>query len=387
MHILANATSFYEIESNWSLTELLTGVTTGDVWDIADFGGYLLAANGNVMVKRDPATGTWSSFASATDIPRVLTICNFKGQAIGGNVKTDWYDCDTGSVVWSEIGSAKFTPTKLNTAGYRPILPFGGTILRVKRLGDLIMVYGSDGVAAMVPVGDPAPTFGFKEILNIGIPCKGAIGGDEHVHAFVDTDGWLWKVKEGSMPERSGYQEFFSPMLDNDIMVSLDPSEQEFYISDGTANYLLTPYGLCKTYQYVTSVFLDGDDTIGPFTSSGVTSFRVVTDTLDFGLRGFKSLGVVELGVDTGEVDQDVDVALYHRSNKKNAFSQTSYIHTNPEGWTYPNITAHEFRLCVQADDYAGIKLDYINARVKVVDRRGIRGIYAMQKYAEGQKR
>ena len=386
MLLLSTATAFYEIESDWSLTELIASLTTGDVWDIADFGGYLLAANGNVMVKRDPATGTWSSFASATDIPRVLTICNFKGQAIGGNVKTSWYDCSTGSVIWSEIGYAKFTPTKLNTAGYRPVLPFGGTILRVKRLGDIVMVYGSDGIAALIPVSGPAPTFGIKEILNIGIGCKGAIGGDEHTHAFVDTDGWLWKVKEGSMPERLGYQEFFSPMSGNDIMVSLDPSEQEFYISDGAVGYLLTPYGLCKTYQYVTSVILDGDDTIGPFTSSGVTSFRVVTDTIDFGIRGFKTLGVVELGVDTGEVDQDVDVALYHRSDKKNAFSQTSYISTNPEGWTYPNITAHEFRLCVQADSYAGIKLDYISSRVKMVDRRSIRGLYAVQKYAEGQK-
>jgi len=386
MLILSTATAFYEIESDWTLTPLISSLATGDIWDIADFGGYLLAANGNVMAYRAPSTGTWASFASATNIPRVLTVCNFKGQCIGGNVKTSWYDCGTTSVIWSEIGNAKFTPTKLNTAGYRPVLPFGGNVFRVKRLGNIVMVYSAAGVLAMVPVNDPAPTFGFTELLNIGIPCKGAIGGDEHVHVFVDTDGWLWRVKEGSAPERLGYQEFFSPMLDNDIMVSLDPSEQEFYISDGTVNYLLTPYGLCETYQYVTSVIRSDDDTIGPFTSSGDTAFRVVTDTIDFGIRGFKSLGVVELGVDTGEVDQDVDVALYHRANKRSAFSQSSYIHTNPEGWTYPNITAHEFRLCVQADSYLGMKLDYINSRIKVVDRRSIRGLYAMQKYAEGKE-
>lgn len=386
MLILSTATAFYEIESDWSLTELVTSLTTGDVWDIANFGSYALAANGNAMVERNTTTGNWAALTSSADIPRVLTLCNFKGQCIGGNVKTTWHGCSTNSLVWSEIGSIKFAPTKLNTAGFRNI-SWPGDILRVKRLGDTVIVYGEEGIGVLVPVNEPAPTFGFKNVMNVGIPAKGAVGGDEHVHVFVDEEGYLWIMTEGQAPKRLGYQEFFSALTAASIVVAHDPSEQEFYISDGSTSYLLTPYGLCETYQRVTSAVRISNTTHGPFSSGSDTSFTITTDTLDFGIRGFKTLATVELGVDTGGVSQAVQVGTQQRANKTGAFSSLSYINTSPNGVAMPIRTAEEFRVSVKAAAYGGMNLDYINLRVKLVDRRSIRGLYAMQKYAEAERR
>lgn len=380
---LATKTAIYLVNSNWSITEKLASITTGEIWDWADYGSYILGTNGSALVQY--ASSAWSTFASATDIPRVSTLCDFKGQLIGGNVKTTWYGCGTNSLIWSELGNAKFTPTELNTAGFRNI-SWAGDVLRVKRLGDLVMVYGSQGIGVLVPVSDPVVTFGLKEILNVGIASKGAVGGDEHSHVFVDEEGWLWRVDEGQGPKRLGYQEFFSAMTAANLTVVLDPSEQEFYISDGSTSYLLTPYGLCETYQSITSLLRSGNASYAPFSAGSDTSFTLTTDTLDYGLRGFKTTTTVELGMNTGEVDQDVDVSLYHRANTRSAFSQSSWFKTNPSGVAVPMKTAEEFRISVKAASYLGMKLDYIIARVKLPDRRFVRGVYAMQKYAEGQR-
>jgi len=362
-------------ESTWALTEIFD-LTSGQIVDMADFGGYFLATNGTKMAEPD-GVGGYNAFTSKTDIPRFSTVCAFKGQAIGGNVKTDWYNCGTISLVWSEVGKIKFTPTKLNTAGFRNI-PWPGNVLRVKRLGDVVMVYGDRGVGALFPVSAPAPTFGLKEVLNIGIAAKGAIGGDEHVHVFVDEEGWLWKIEEGQAPKRLGYQEFFSPMTAANLMVSLDPGEQEFYISDGTTGYLLTRWGLCETYQSITSVARVGSAVIAPFSSGSDTSFTLTMDTVDFGIRGLKTLSGVELGVDTGEVDQNVTVSTYWRSGIKDAFGQTDYVMVDPmTGVVAPVITANEFRVSVKAAAYGGMKLDHIKMRYKLVDKRGIRGLYS----------
>lgn len=384
MLVLFTQTGVYEVDaSTWALTSKLSGLTAGDVWDLADFGSYIIATNGNVMVKR--SSGTWSNFASIAGVmPRVLTLCNFKGQCIGGNVKTTWHGCSTNSLVWSEIGALDFEPTKLNTAGFRNI-PWPGDVYRVKRLGDIVAVYGSEGVGALLPVSEPVSTFGLKELLNVGIPAKGAIGGDEHVHAFVDEEGWLWLWEEGKAPQRIGYQEFFSAMTLANISTAFDPSEQEFYISDGSTSYLLTRYGLCETYQRVTSLVRHNKTSHGPSSSGSDTSFTAWTDTIDFGIRGFKTLTTVAVGVDTGEVDQDIKVSIKTRANKKDAFAQSSWFVTNPEGVVMVPHTAHEFQVGIKADSYAGVNVDYVNMRVKLVDRRFIRGVYAMQRYAEGQ--
>jgi len=239
------------------------------------------------------------------------------------------------------------------------------------------MVYGSEGIGALVPVSSPAPTFGLKEILNVGIPTGGAVGGDEHVHSFVDEEGNLWRIAEEKEPEQLGYQEFLSALTAANLMVAYDPSEREFYISDGSTSYLLTLWGLCETYQSVTSIIRHSNASHGPFSAGSDTSFTITTDTLDFGIRGFKTLSTVELGVDTGEVDQAIQVRLHHRVNKKSAFSQSSWLNTNKNGVVMPLKTADEFRVSVKAAAYGSMNLDYINLRVKLSDKRFVRGMYS----------
>jgi len=370
--LLATRDKLYSLDANWNVTLEADEITPGSVFDMADFGSYVLLANDSGMIERDVASGIYTSFGVWVDHPMVSTICNFKGQAVGGNVRTSWHGCGYNSVVWSDIGSLNFVPDRRNEAGFRP-MPWQGCVLRVMRLEDVVMVYGDNGIASLVPtstasLGKYPATFGLKEIMNVGISHKGAVGGDEHVHVFVDKKGWLWKAHSGKL-ERLGYQEYMKQMTLNQIMVSHDPSEKEFFISDGVKGFLLTDHGLCEVHQLVTSASsLDGVS-IGVYEDSGDLEFRATTDAIDYGLRAFKTIAALELQADYAGVDWKVD----------GSFKSNPWVRVNDAGVATVQTTAIEFRLRAKSSSYVNANLDYIKSRLKLVDKRAIRGVYAIE--------
>jgi len=360
--LLATRTKLYSLDAEWAETEELT-FTSGSILDMADFGTYVLLANDKTLIEVD-ADGSYSAFTSSSSMPGVATICDFKGQAIGGDVLTTWHGCGHNFVVWSDIGSINFVPTRRNEAGFRP-MPWQGYVKRVMRLGDVVMVYGDNGMASLVPVTKPAPTFKFDEVMDLGIPHKGAVGGDKNVHAFVDQKGWLWRALPGKL-ERLGYQEYMKTMTLANIMISYDPSEKEFFISDGVKGFLLTRHGLCEIHQLVTScASLDGNS-IGVYDDTEDTEFRGETDTVDLGLRALKTISVLELQADYAAASW----------NREGTFKDLPWVRINDAGFATVQATAVEFRLRAKSNSYANANLDYIKARFKLVDKRAIRGVY-----------
>jgi len=366
--ILANATTVYEVDGSWNTSS--KGAATEDQrWDFIDFGSYLILANGNKLCIRDYA-GSWTNNSSLATMPRFSTGCNFKGQIVAGNVKSTWHDCGTGSLIWSGIGNVDFTPGGDNEAGFRNI-PFEGDVLKVKRLGDFVIVYCENGVLALKP---HEQTFGMTEILNVGIPTKGAIGGDEHSHRFIDTKGYLWKINSKLELTRLGYKEFMNLLTASEIVVEHDPGLREFHISDSTYGYLLTEFGLGQCYQRKSCVAnLDGT-AYGVFVvdSPYDTEGRLVTDIVDFGIRGMKSVELMEVGVNhtSGVVTGAVD----WRQNKTDSFTRSDWTAMNPHGAVNVKVTADEFRLALKFVSYLGVDLDYITSKIKAVDKRYMRG-------------
>lgn len=365
--LLATSTEIYTCSALWAVTLVLGSITAGTCcWDWADFGDFLLLTNGSKMVKRTGDTGVWSSFASVTAIPGMKTICNFRGQAIGGNITTTWHDCGSNYIVWSDIGSASFTPELKNEAGYT-MMPFSGAVLRVLPLGDSVIVYGENGIVVLKPAQQ---YFAMAELLPVGIPSKGAVGGSDHGHVFVDYNGEVWKLGRDLKPQKLGYQEYTTLMDASKIMVSYNGGDDEYYISDGVYGYLLTPWGLCQTYQLVTSIAFVGGQLVGVTKSDGVTTRQVVTDVMDFGIRSFKTVTALEFGARGASA---VYGAVDWRSALSGSFARSTWLTVNPTGFVTPIVTANDFRLCIKSA--ADIELRYIIARVKNVDRRAMRGV------------
>jgi hypothetical protein len=365
--LLATSTQIYTCSALWAVTLVLDSITAGACcWDWADFGDYLLMTNGSKMVKRTGDGGVWSSFTSSGAVPGMKTVCNFRGQAVGGNITTTWHDCGPNYIVWSDIGSTSFDPGLKNEAGYT-MMPFSGAVLRVLPLGDAVIVYGENGIVVLKPAQQ---YFAMAELLPVGIPSKGAVGGGDRGHVFIDYNGELWKLGPDLKPQKLGYQEYMTLMDASKIMVSYNGGEDEYYVSDGVYGYLLTPWGLCQTYQLVTSIaFVDGQ-LVGVTGSDGVTTRQLVTDVVDFGIRSFKTVTALEFGVYGASA---VYGAVDWRSNIAGTFTRSTWLTTNPTGFITPIVTANDFRLCIKS---AGdIELRYIIARVKNVDRRAMRGV------------
>ena len=371
--IYCTATQVFQL-STWTFGTAKATATESGRWEFMDFGSYFVLTNGNKLVIIDPSDGSYTASSSLTNIPRFSTGCVFRGRIVAGNIKSTWHGCDTCSVIWSKVGSANFTPDKSNLAGFRPMF-WEGSVHKVLPLGKAVAVYGDNGISLIYPVIEPTTTFGEKRITNVGIPSISAVGGDENEHVYVDNEDYLWRWQDGKAPEKLGYQEFMENLTAASIVVS-SGLRGEYYISDNSTCYLLTPYGLSEVYQLPTTVAIVDGVAYGVFTDTEDYEFRAMLDTFDFGVSGFKTLTTMELGLyyppTVGATTIIPYGSTYIRTGRSSTFAQTGkgWLQVNTNGFVVPYVTAEEFRPQVKTTRFENVKLDHVRLHVKYGDHR-----------------
>jgi len=343
----------------------------GTLMELADFGEYAFMTNGVIMIYWDPNVGDWVETTSHSKIPMMRTICNFKGQAIGGCVVSSWYDCDETFYVWSKIGEMDFTPDRRNEAGYRRC-PFGGEVYNVRRLGDNVVGYSSRGITLLTPVTAPAATFGFKELLDVGLVNRGAVNGNLWRQVFVGEDYILREITNDGVKEL-GYQYYMEQLADEDITVCYDPSEGDFYIGNSSRTFLLSRYGLSEIKQHPSAVWRRNNQTYALPDSVDDVDNLIVTWPFNFGYGGRKTLFTVETDA-SGYTDGYAAVDYY----SINGWKTSGLARLNDSGSARKVVTSDMFRLRLifgsLDDDFT---VGYIKTRYKMTDMRFIRGIYA----------
>ncbi|MBT7187980.1 hypothetical protein HN911_11700 [Candidatus Bathyarchaeota archaeon] len=403
---------FYDPSANFTLTP--TGV-----WHLVDFGLTWMLLNGNdILLKtnREGMIGDSNTVFGINEIT-VQTGCAHRGRAILGGFdpsdfwKDEWkaifdewiekselaidptLDIRDNFVWWTSIGGGDllslFDPPveyiemfRRNEMGFMP-MPSQGSVLAVKSLGKNVAVYSLDGVYLLFPVSEPFPTFGLQKVLDHGIPQRGAVGGDEDVHCFVDQrgDAWRWPVDSG--PQKLGYKEYLSDMVDQEMVISYDPQENWFYISgeDGSSNilsFVLTSTGLGTTKQQLTGVVSAEGQSYSVYDLSAATTTEIVVQEVDFHFRDLKTLTTVEVGGVFGASDL-IYVGVDYRYENDDGWTTGAWVLCNREGFGRVQITALEFRVKVKINDVAGFKIDYINAHWQASGRRTMRGPSADQ--------
>lgn len=367
----------YTASQIFAIDELTYG--KGTLMELADFGSYAFMTNGVIMIYWDVGINDWQEVTVHANIPMMQTVCNFKGQMIGGCVLSDWHGCDEKFIVWSRVGEADFTPSLKNEAGFRRD-PFGGEVYHVRRLGDNVVVYSSAGITLMSPVSTPAATFGFKELHNVGLKNRGAMNGDLKRHMFVDLENTIWVLSEEGLKEL-GYAEYVEELDAADVIVNFDSYKGDFYISDGVSSLLLSPQGLTNYPYKVSAIWYDNEDGNGlcglPSTPDPPTHEPlIVSHIIDMGYRGQKTIFSIELG---GALMTDAEVAVDWRMSVSEDFQRTDFVPINDEGIASIISSGIEFRICMKSKyfitDYSS--LDYITLRWKMTDLRGLRGVYA----------
>lgn len=375
--LLCQKDIIYKVNADWSLTELLdlsgiSGAWEDRTWHLANFGVYFLLTNGYVIAYYDIKTETFLYYSTdQSHMPLFKTVCNFRGQAIAGNISESWYNCGDSFVIWSRIGSADFLPNEMNTSGFMP-MPWEDEIYKVLPLHEGVIVYGNRGIGVLLPKDI---TFGLRQIASYGIMNREAVDGDLNNHVFIDSSGFLRRIKSDFTIEKLGYQEFFEDMADDDPIVTHEGLNNHFYISEGTNSFLLTDHGLSNHSQALTNVAFVQGGLVGTFTDLSLSTFQLVTDIFDMKIRGFKTITTIEFGLDS---DEDCYIAVDWRVDKKSDWTRTGFVIVNNQGITSIPCSGAEFRLVIKSDSYVGINLDYINVRFKVTDKRAIRGVYSV---------
>ena len=388
----------YELYCNtsdvWQATAVLDlGVYTNiDQIDVAESGSFYLLTvfgrpAGTITIDsyiRNPGTGApLITKLPATYIPESIAVCNFNGQFLLGGIlhgdNTKFGDMGLNTVAWSQIGRVEFRidDRTTKTAGYMN-MPWGewktGIVYKLKKLGGRVLVYGDGGTGFLNPISNPVSGYGFEDGSGAGVRSGFHVDGDDSIHGFIDTNYDFWLVGRDYKFVKLGYNEFMKNLIDNgDTKVSYEPHNKRFYISNGVKGYVLTEDGLYSTYQLVTSIgSYRGKVLCGFFDDSEDYEFRMVSDILDFGQRGMKTIETMEVGIDS---PTEVYCAVDYRYNKTGSFTRSTWARTNASGGVGIVKTAPEFRLGVKSAAFASVNIDYINATVKMVDKRMVRGL------------
>ena len=348
------------------------------VWRMADFHDYVVLTNGGVTINYDPVSGIWEYNDVAT-MPTLGTVCNYNGQLVGsgreaivGDPKTthpDASEVDSNYLLWGKIGAASFRLDQGNVSGYRP-MPWYGEIYHVMKLGNpgVVVVYGASGIA-IIKFEGVAP--GIIETFDFGIASRGAVGGGVNFHGLVDTAGnfrVLTKDLKMSEPE---YQEYFSPMLGDEIIVSHNPTMDEIYITNGEVGYVYTKYGLGQVSILPTTLGVMAGVLRGVVVDSGDNSGHLTSDVIDFGTRGMKTIDTVEVG---GVCPSGLQVAISYRYSNEAAFEDTGWVDANPQGVVTIPCKGVDFKIKINCASYLGLEIKYVKARVKFDDKRFVRG-------------
>lgn len=317
-----------------------------------------------------------------------IACCNYNGQFLIGGItsvgtEAKYSQWQLNTVAWSQIGrwDLDYGSDTSKTAGFRH-MPFGGTVLKLHKLGNRVVVHGTNGMAFMKHFSEPLPGGWGLEVLDMpGIASGFHCAGDDSVYGFIDFNNYWWTCTADGKPVKWGYKEFIES-LSGTIKVSYLPSKQRFYITDGSTCYMFSQYGMCSIGQMVRSAGVyDGSECASAVAGSDL-DFRVMSDTMDYGTRGLKTLTTMEASIDT-ESGVVVKLAVDYRYDKTASFVRSDWVQTNKRGGVGIMKTALEFRLGVLVPAIGSappeVNLDYILATIQISDRSMIRGVFAQQ--------
>ena len=308
--------------------------------------------------------------------PIIVAVQHFTLFALTGNM--DMHIIPAGSHImgWGKVGEARFILDRTNDAGFRP-LEHPGEVLAMRQLGDRrIIIYASNGISTMVPVAAPngTPTWHFETLSHLGIRWKDAVCGNRSQHYFLDAEGSLCRLSEQGI-ESLDYQEFLAP-LDPPVLMFYDEFEGRVYISNKDYGFIYEEgSGMGAGWGSLTGlVCLNPTRRFLSHAPLDLPVFELVTNIIDFGYRGQKTLESVQLGTGLNIVGS-LSVAYDFRYDQDGRFWRTTHWQrVNREGVAYLKCAGIEFRIRVRSDmPMPGIDLDYINVQYKVTDRRFLR--------------
>ena len=259
-------------------------------------------------------------------------------------------------------------------------MPWQGTILCQKRLGETIICYGDGGVTALVPYSGAVQGMAPLDLhglgMGVGIASRSAVGGSYDEHIFIDNAGEMWRVGTDLVANRVGYGHIFVDLLDNPILVNFDPHRREYYISGYNGSsyecYLLNSSGLSRAPFVPTSLhFVEGGLT-GILQGSTAAGVEVITNR--FGGPDPKSIDEVTAVVLTTEDTDATGWTIYvqYRFDKGASWTNSTGVVSDDRGYARMNVSGLEFRIRLTHPDRTKADLDGIMVEMQSGGKRSL---------------
>lgn len=369
--------SLIDITIELELNEITLGP---EVWYYS-FNPYL---NTNIDLKDNPieitlsVEGSQATVGIFTDVIEIIVTTVIDRVRIGQSISVDPINIyisilfngsidnvigveleDTGGkcnfVKWSKIGYVDFTIDESNIAGERP-MDFSGCVYHIKKLGNKVIVYGENGVSALLPNG---VVYGLQKIYPRGLKSRYSIAGDDDKHFFIDDLGCLYSL--GETLTKYDYSEYLSSMTDP-VMV-YDQERQLIYIADNSLGYVFSitnpsigegPTNITGFGYKSGSTYVVGDGEID------IPTFEICTDIYDFDTRKPKTITSVEVGTD---LTQHLFASIDYRVSYNDQFKQIGWFLVNPSGKSFPKCYGVEFRIRLKSLRYEYFDIDYLRIR------------------------
>ena len=364
-------------QASGSLIQVLSNTVSFDVtFTVSSYSvGTLTPFIGGVSGTAVSANGTYTqTIVSASDIASLI----FTGAGFTG-VIDNVYVTPTDSTAYTSALPYWQDLWGRNEMGMCP-LPWQGTILHQRRLGDTVICYGDGGITALVPHSSPVSTMAPMDLhgigRDIGIASRSAVGGGKDEHVFVDASGELWKVGTDLVATRLGYGYIFADFLGNPIVISHDGQRGEYYISGYTGSvyesYVLTSTGLGKAPWVPTSVNYTDGGLVGIL--PGATAAGVEIITTRFGSPDRRSVDQIT-AVSLTTVDTDAtgwSVVVEYRFNKNDSFVSAPAVVCDKRGVAVVNVSGLEFRIKCTNPDRTKCDLDAIDVDMMSGGKRNL---------------
>ena len=270
----------------------LAGFNPSDMFNCADWATFLATYNTNVPteIAALPINGgqdmnwVWWGTAGGGDLMWLFDLALMKFASEAGSPDMGYIENYLTSGVLTDYDNYYILQLmKRGEFGMRP-MPWQGKCIGMKQLGRHMMVYGGlsnqepvttvetniiqykqqpGGIAGLFPSGNFWGMDFVRQLpQHVGIEGRGAFGGNEEAHLIYDELDNLWLINASLEARKLNYSSFLSG-FGSDILITHDPHEKEFYITDGADTLLLNDSGLCKAPWHPTTIVIAQGDLIG----------------------------------------------------------------------------------------------------------------------------
>jgi len=259
-------------------------------------------------------------------------------------------------------------------------MPVGrGSVLRVMPLLDHVIIYTTDGVFALTQHNEPMPTFGLTPILEgVGIESRSAVGGNQYWHAFVDSGGRVWILRNNLELAKVGYREFFDGH--SNIVGVFDHSEQVVRLSHASRSIVVDGDGRGgESGTAVTSASVIGGKLYGigkSLSESG--EMELEWDVFDMGFVGEKCITGV-WAFYSGVTNARCSIHYSYNKDGEDVWEESEDFYFNENGYAKVDVAGEQFRLTIRCTPVVGEApvIREPEVRWSSIDKRFVRGIYA----------